>query len=68
MSILAHTHVDRLPSLRASLARHLREVIAAYRRWLACRRAEAELREMDDRQLADIGITRGEIHQKVWSR
>jgi len=28
--------------------------------------AENELAAMDDHLLADIGITRGEIHQKVW--
>ena len=29
-------------------------------------KAENELIAMDDHLLADIGITRGEIHQKVW--
>ncbi len=29
-------------------------------------KAESELAAMDDHLLADIGVTRGEIHQKVW--
>ncbi len=29
-------------------------------------KAENELFAMDDHLLADIGVTRGEIHQKVW--
>jgi len=29
-------------------------------------KAENELAAMDDHLLADIGITRDEIHQKVW--
>jgi uncharacterized protein YjiS (DUF1127 family) len=28
--------------------------------------AEAELRSMTDRELADIGVTRSEIQQRVW--
>ena len=29
-------------------------------------KAEAELAGMDNHMLADIGISRGEIHNKVW--
>ncbi len=68
MNILAHAHADRLPSLLETVRKRLADAIAAYRHWQACRRAEAELLEMDDRQLADLGITRGEIHQKVWGK
>jgi uncharacterized protein YjiS (DUF1127 family) len=39
------------------------ESVAQYRRR---RRAEAQLRAMDDRMLADIGLSRSEIGKKVW--
>ncbi len=66
MSILAQAHADRLPSLLETIRRSVKQAIAQYRHRNACRRAEAELMEMSDRELADLGITRGEIHQKVW--
>lgn len=31
-------------------------------------KAENELHAMDDHMLADIGISRGEIHLKVWGK
>jgi len=30
--------------------------------------AESELAGMDDHMLADIGVSRGEIHAKVWGK
>ncbi len=68
MSILAHAHADRLPSLLETVRQGVKQAIARYRHRIACQRAEAELMEMSDRELADLGITRGEIHQKVWGQ
>lgn len=31
-------------------------------------KAESELAAMDDHMLADIGVSRGEIHAKVWGK
>ena len=39
----------------------LDQAIAALRVWRKARRAAEELALMDDRQLADIGLTRGDI-------
>ncbi|HFC04295.1 MAG TPA: DUF1127 domain-containing protein [Rhizobiales bacterium] len=35
-------------------------------KFYVCSKAEAELAGMDDHMLADIGVSRGEIHHKVW--
>ncbi len=66
MSILAHAHDHRHVSLTEAVMNAVRSVFHAVADWQRKRRAEAELREMDDRMLADLGITRGEIHEKVW--
>ena len=42
-----------------------RAYLAEYLRQRAIRRAEAQLRGLDDRMLRDIGLTRGEIHSAV---
>ncbi len=64
MSIITHTHdhVSPLHGVMDTARMALRTVIEWHRK----RKAEAELQELDDRMLADIGITRGEIHEKVW--
>ncbi len=41
------------------------ELLAGLRAWQARRRANAELRRLDDRVLADIGIERSAIPQVV---
>ena len=41
------------------------ELLAGLRTWQARRRANAELRRLDDRVLADIGIERSAIRQVV---
>jgi uncharacterized protein YjiS (DUF1127 family) len=38
---------------------------AVYRSY-KCHQAEAELLKMDSHLLADIGVNRGDIHNKVW--
>ncbi len=40
--------------------------IKAIHKFYVRSKAENELAAMDDHLLADIGVTRGEIHQKVW--
>ncbi|NRA87541.1 MAG: DUF1127 domain-containing protein [Rhizobiales bacterium] len=32
------------------------------------RRAEKELLKLDDRMLADIGVSRSDVHGKVWGQ
>jgi uncharacterized protein YjiS (DUF1127 family) len=45
----------------AAFAAGLRRVVAAVRNWFADQRAISELRSLTDRELADIGLTRGTI-------
>ncbi|PCI88007.1 MAG: hypothetical protein COB24_04545 [Hyphomicrobiales bacterium] len=40
--------------------------IAKYSETAKLRRAEKELNKMSDRMLEDIGISRGDVHGKVW--
>lgn len=42
--------------------------IAKYNETIKIRRAERELLKMDDRMLADIGVSRGDVHGKVWGQ
>jgi uncharacterized protein YjiS (DUF1127 family) len=42
------------------------DVISRVRSFLARSRAERQLHKLDDRMLADIGVKRGEIANKVW--
>jgi uncharacterized protein YjiS (DUF1127 family) len=39
----------------------LQRMLAGFAGWMQRRRAEAELRALTDRELADIGLTRGDI-------
>ena len=41
-------------------------ILGQIARYYRLQKAEHELRALDDRLLADIGITRGEIYQRVW--
>ena len=66
MSILTHAHDHHHVSLTDTVMNAVRSAFHAVVDWHRKRRAEAELMEMDDRMLADLGITRGEIHEKVW--
>lgn len=52
-------------SLRAALRSAMASAIAAVSRRRFERRASAQLRAMSDRQLADIGIHRGQIDAVV---
>ena len=46
----------------------LQHMARAFGKWRAVRRAERELRALDDRTLKDIGIARSEIHSAVRER
>jgi uncharacterized protein YjiS (DUF1127 family) len=41
-------------------------VMGRMKSFLVRTRAERQLRQLDDRMLADIGIVRGEISNRVW--
>lgn len=43
-------------------------VFAKYSETVKLRRAEKELLKMDDRMLADIGVSRSDVHGKVWGQ
>jgi len=53
-------------SWTARLATGLRRWRAAYLAWRSKRTALIQLAEMSDRDLRDIGLTRGEIENTVW--
>jgi uncharacterized protein YjiS (DUF1127 family) len=42
------------------------DVMARVRGFLARKSAERQLQSLDDRMLADIGVRRGEIANRVW--
>jgi uncharacterized protein YjiS (DUF1127 family) len=46
-----------------AVTRALDQTIAALRVWHKARRAAEELALMDDRQLADIGLNRGDVYR-----
>ncbi len=45
----------------AAITSGLQRLVAGFAAWMQRRRAEAELRSLTDRELADIGLTRGDI-------
>ncbi|MCR0984399.1 DUF1127 domain-containing protein [Roseomonas populi] len=45
----------------AVIASGLQRILAGFAGWMQRRRAEAELHALTDRELADIGLTRGDI-------
>lgn len=51
----------REPTVGSVLVGFVRSAFAHYRRWCALRRAVGELRELDDRMLSDIGLSRSTI-------
>lgn len=46
----------------------LRGIYAKYIETAKLRRAEKELLKLDDRMLADIGVSRSDVHGKVWGQ
>lgn len=57
-----YVQVARRERARA-LAELLARISAPLRNWLSRRRTENTLRELDDRTLADVGLTRDDIRQ-----
>ncbi|MGL1922692.1 MAG: DUF1127 domain-containing protein [Hyphomicrobiales bacterium] len=43
-------------------------LIAKYDATVKLRRAENELNKMSDRMLEDLGLSRGDVHGKVWGQ
>jgi uncharacterized protein YjiS (DUF1127 family) len=41
-------------------------IVSAYRQWRRYNRSLSELNRLGDRELADIGITRGDIPRAAW--
>jgi uncharacterized protein YjiS (DUF1127 family) len=50
----------------ATLAGRAKALLARLVSWRKLTLAERELNSLDDRMLEDIGVPRGEIHQRVW--
>lgn len=49
-------------------AKKLTNFVAKYNQTAKLRRAELELLKFDDRMLEDMGMSRGDIHSKVWGQ
>jgi len=60
-----HIRANGLPRA-TEMMKPLRAAFDALLGWRAKRKAEAELMELDAHMLADIGISRDEIHHRVW--
>lgn len=58
----AYVRIAREERARA-MSSLLTGMLSAFRRWNDRRRTEAALRDLDDRTLADIGLSREEIRQ-----
>ncbi|MGL1920527.1 MAG: DUF1127 domain-containing protein [Hyphomicrobiales bacterium] len=43
-------------------------LIAKFNETAKLRRAEKALLKLDDRMLSDIGVSRGDVHGKVWGQ
>jgi len=52
----------------AALARTAKNIVAGFAAWRARRQAEAELAQLDDRMLADLGLTRSQIEAAIEGR
>ena len=44
----------------------LTHLIGVYRQWRRYNQSVRELSQLDDRELSDIGISRGDIHRAAW--
>ncbi len=47
-------------------ALHSNSLMGRVKSFLSYSRAERQLKQLDDRMLSDIGVTRGEISARVW--
>ena len=52
-----------VPARRHGFASWIAARVATYRRWRDNARAVAELSNMSDRELFDVGLTRGDLHR-----
>lgn len=50
-----------------TFGRTISEWVRRYLRYREFVRAEAELNALSDRNLADVGLTRTQIHDRVWA-
>ena len=55
-----------LPRLQRVNNMFLSHLVGAYRQWRRYNRSLRELNRLGDRELADIGITRGDIPRVAW--
>lgn len=66
---MAHTHIHTAPgalSGESSLLGRIGRFLARLSEYRRLAHAERELNSLDDRMLADIGINRSQIHERVW--
>jgi uncharacterized protein YjiS (DUF1127 family) len=65
---IGESNVERARDVGEFIARTLVSVARRYQAWQARAMAASALYEMSDRELRDIGITRGEIDQALKGR
>ena len=53
-------------TMRVSSTRNGHGLMGKVKGFLVRSRAERQLHQLDDRMLADIGVTRGDIASRVW--
>jgi uncharacterized protein YjiS (DUF1127 family) len=54
------------PALKRLTIMFLSHLVSAFRQWRRYNRSLSELNRLGDRELADIGITRGDIPRVAW--
>jgi uncharacterized protein YjiS (DUF1127 family) len=55
-----------LPALKGLSTMFLTHLVGVYRQWRRYNQSLRELNRLGDRELADIGITRGDIPRVAW--
>jgi uncharacterized protein YjiS (DUF1127 family) len=58
--------VQGIRSCRQRVTTMLLHIISAYRQWRRYNQSLSELNRLGDRELADIGISRGDIPRVAW--
>ena len=54
------------PALKGLITMFLTHLVGAYRQWRRYNQSLRELNRLGDRELADIGISRGDIPRVAW--
>ena len=54
------------PALKGLIAMFLTHLVGVYRQWRRYNQSLRELNRLGDRELADIGISRGDIPRVAW--